>query len=109
MGALTEMNEDELLFRETVRRFAREQIAPLAPAMDQAAALDPALIAQLFELGLMGIEIPEEFGGQGGDFSQCVFAIEEISAVDPAVGVLVDVQNTIVNNAIARWGSEAQK
>ncbi|MDP9170726.1 MAG: acyl-CoA dehydrogenase [Acidobacteriota bacterium] len=106
---LTQLSEEEVLFRDTVRRFAREEIAPLVRQMDDAALLDRALLAQLFKLGLMGIEIPEEYGGQGGNFFQCVLAIEEISAVDPAVGVVVDVQNTIVNNAILRWGSEAQK
>ncbi len=102
---LTHLNEDEQLFRDTVRRFAKEQIVPLVREMDDAALLNKALLKQLFELGLMGIEIPEEFGGQGGNFFQCVLAIEELSAVDPAVGVVADVQNTIVNNAIVRWGS----
>ncbi|MES1261029.1 MAG: acyl-CoA dehydrogenase [Acidobacteriota bacterium] len=106
---LTQLNEDERLFRDTVRRFAREQIAPLARAMDEAAVLDKGLLKQLFELGLMGIEIPEDYGGQGGNFFQCVLAIEELSAVDPAVGVVADVQNTIVNNAILRWGTDRQK
>ena len=102
---LTHLNGEEQLFRDTVRRFAKEQIAPLVREMDDAAVLNKALLKQLFELGLMGIEIPEEFGGQGGNFFQCVLAIEELSAVDPAVGVVADVQNTIVNNAIVRWGS----
>jgi butyryl-CoA dehydrogenase/short/branched chain acyl-CoA dehydrogenase len=106
---LTQLDDDERLFRDTVRRFAQEQIAPLVRSMDEAAHFDKPLIRKLFDLGLMGIEIPEEYGGQGGNFFQCVQAIEEISAVDPAVGVLVDVQNTIVNNAILRWGTEAQK
>jgi butyryl-CoA dehydrogenase/short/branched chain acyl-CoA dehydrogenase len=106
---LTQLDEEELLFRDTVRRFAKERIAPLVREMDEAAHLNPALLRELFELGLMGIEIPEQYGGQGGNFFQCVLAIEEISAVDPAVGVIVDVQNTIVNNAILRWGGEDQK
>jgi alkylation response protein AidB-like acyl-CoA dehydrogenase len=106
---LTSLNEEERLFRDTVRRFARERIAPLVREMDEAAALNKDLLHQLFELGLMGIEIPERYGGQGGNFFQCVQAIEEISAVDPSVGVVVDVQNTIVNNAILRWASDAQK
>ena len=109
MTALTQLNEEETLFRDTVRRFAREQIAPLVRAMDDAAVFDKNLLHQLFELGLMGIEIPEQYGGQGGNFFQCVLAIEEISAVDPSAGVVVDVQNTIVNNAIVRWGNDAQK
>jgi len=106
---LTELTADEKLFRDTVRRFARERIAPLVRQMDERATLDAALIREIFALGLMGIEIPEELGGQGGDFFQCVLAIEEISAVDPSVGVLLDVQNTILNNAILRWATEDQK
>jgi alkylation response protein AidB-like acyl-CoA dehydrogenase len=106
---LTQLNEEELLFRETVRRFAKEQITPLVREMDESAVLNKGLLKQLFELGLMGIEIPEEYGGQGGNFFQCVLAIEELSAVDPSVGVVADVQNTIVNNAIMCWGSNAQK
>ncbi len=103
------LSEDEILFRDTVRRFAREQIAPLVRKMDEESAFDKNLLIQLFDLGLMGIEIPEQYGGQGGDFFQCILAIEEISAVDPSTGVVVDVQNTIVNNAILRWGNEDQK
>lgn len=103
------MSETDDLYRSAVRRFAKECIAPLVRRMDEAAAIEPSLTRQLFGMGLMGIEIPEAYGGQGGDFMQCVIAIEEISAVDPAVGVLADVQNTIVNNAIARWGTEPQK
>lgn len=109
MTPLTHLDEDEQLFRDSVRRFARERIAPLVLPMDEAAVLDKPLLKELFEIGLMGLEIPETFGGQGGNFFQCVLAIEEISAVDPSVGVVVDVQNTIVNNAILRWGGEAQK
>src|ERR1700740_1736189 len=109
MTALTHLNEEESLFRDTVRRFAREEVAPLVRPMDDAAVFDKNLLHQLFELGLMGVEIPEQYGGQGGNFFQCVLAIEEISAVDPSAGVVVDVQNTIVNNAIVRWGTEEQK
>jgi alkylation response protein AidB-like acyl-CoA dehydrogenase len=87
---LTQLNEEELLFRETVRRFAKEQITPLVREMDESAVLNKGLLKQLFELGLMGIEIPEEYGGQGGNFFQCVLAIEELSAVDPSVGVVAD-------------------
>jgi alkylation response protein AidB-like acyl-CoA dehydrogenase len=108
-GPLTQLDDEELLFRDSVRRFARERISPLVRPMDEAAALNKPLLHELFELGLMGLEIPEQYGGQGGNFFQCVQAIEEISAVDPSVGVTVDVQNTIVNNAILRWGTEAQK
>ncbi len=109
MTPLTQLSEEEALFRDTVRRFARERIAPLIREMDEAAVFNSSLLREFFDLGLMGIEIPEEYGGQGGNFFQCVLAIEEISAVDPSAGVVVDVQNTIVNNAIARWGDDAQK
>ena len=108
-SALTSLSEEEELFRNSVRQFARERIAPLVRSMDESALLDKALLHDLFELGLMGIEIPERYNGQGGNFFQCVLAIEEISAVDPSVGVVVDVQNTIVNNAILRWGNDSQK
>jgi alkylation response protein AidB-like acyl-CoA dehydrogenase len=106
---LTQLSEDEKLFQSTVRRFAREQIAPYVREMDEAGVFRKDILAQFFELGLMGIEIPEEFGGQGGSFFQCVLAIEEISAVDPAAAVIVDVQNTLVDNAILRWASADQK
>jgi butyryl-CoA dehydrogenase/short/branched chain acyl-CoA dehydrogenase len=109
MTPLTQLDDEELLFRETVRKFAREEISPLVREMDETAAFNKRLLRQLFELGLMGIEIPEQFGGQGGNFFQCILAIEEISAVDPSAGVVVDVQNTIVNNAVMRWGSDAQR
>src|SRR3989440_2999542 len=106
---LTVLSEEERLFQATVRRFAREQIAPHVREMDEASAFRKDIIRQFFELGLMGIEIPEEFGGQGGSFFKCVMAVEELSAVDPSAGVIVDVQNTIVNNAILRWASPEQK
>src|SRR6266581_3936514 len=106
---LTILSEEERLFQATVRRFAREQIAPHVREMDEAGVFRKDIMRQFFELGLMGIEIPEEFGGQGGSFFQCVMAVEELSAVDPSAGVIADVQNTIVNNAIIRWGSADQK
>src|SRR5580765_7959592 len=106
---LTQLSEEEKLFQSTVRRFAREQIAPHVREMDEAALFRKDILHQFFELGLIGIEIPEEYGGQGGSFFQCVMAVEELSAVDPSAGVIVDVQNTIVNNAIMRWGSAEQK
>jgi alkylation response protein AidB-like acyl-CoA dehydrogenase len=106
---LTQLSEEERMFQSTVRRFAREQIAPHVREMDEAAVFRKDIIRQFFELGLMGIEIPEEFGGQGGSFFQCVMAVEELSAVDPSAGVIVDVQNTIVNNAILRWANPEQK
>ncbi|MSV29042.1 MAG: acyl-CoA dehydrogenase [Bryobacterales bacterium] len=106
---LTALSEEEQLFQNTVRKFAREQIAPHVREMDEAGVFRKDIIRQFFDLGLMGIEIPEEFGGQGGSFFQCVLAVEELSAVDPSAGVIVDVQNTIVNNAILRWANPEQK
>jgi len=106
---LTALSGDEQLFQTTVRRFAREQLRPHARQMDEAGAFRPDLIQQFFTMGLMGIEIPEEYGGQGGTFFQAVLAVEELSAVDPSAGVIVDVQNTICNNALLRWGTKEQK
>ena len=106
---LTVLSEDEKLFQSTVRKFAREQIRPHVREMDETGIFRKDLIQQFFELGLMGIEIPEEYGGQGGAFFQAILAVEELSAVDPSAGVIVDVQNTICNNAVIRWGSAAQK
>src|SRR5579871_4885525 len=106
---VTQLSEEEQLFRDTVRKFARQQIAPHVREMDEAGVFRKDLLRQFFELGLMGIEIPEEYGGSGGSFFQCILAIEELSAVDPSAGVIVDVQNTIVNNAILRWANAAQK
>ena len=108
-AALTVLSEEERLFQSNVRRFASEQIAPHVREMDEAALFRKEILRQFFELGLMGIEIPEEYGGQGGSFFQCVLAVEELSAVDPSAGVIVDVQNTIVNNAILRWATADQK
>jgi len=107
--ALTQLGEDEQIFRDTVRRFALEKIGPLVRSMDESQQMDAALIRRLFELGLMGIEVPDQYGGSGGSFFQAIVAVEEISAVDPSVGVLVDVQNTLVINALIRWASEEQK
>src|SRR6266403_3838694 len=104
-AALTVLTEEEKLFQSTVRRFAREQIGPHVREMDEAGVFRKDIIRQFFELGLMGIEIPEEYGGQSGSFFQCVMAVEELSAVDPSAGVIVVVQNTIVNNAILRWAN----
>lgn len=107
--ALTQLSEDEQMFRETVRQFATEQIGPLVRSMDESQQMDAALIEKLFALGLMGIEIPEQYGGAGGTFFEAILAVEEISAVDPSVGVLVDVQNTLCINALRRWATEAQR
>jgi butyryl-CoA dehydrogenase/short/branched chain acyl-CoA dehydrogenase len=108
-AALTLLSDEEQLFRDAVREFAEGEIRPRVQAMEEAKRHDPALIKGLFELGVMGIDVPEVYGGAGGSFFQVILAVEEISRVDPSVGVLVDVQNTLFNNAIARWGSEAQK
>jgi len=106
---LTQCSEEERMFRETVRRFAAEQIAPLVRSMDEAQQMDAGLVRRLFDLGLMGIAVPEQYGGAGGSFFDAILAVEEISAVDPAVGVLVDVQNTLCINALLRWATEEQK
>jgi alkylation response protein AidB-like acyl-CoA dehydrogenase len=106
---LTELSEDEEMFRASVREFAEGEIRKRVERMDEQGHLDPDLISQCFDLGLMGIETPEEFGGAGGSFFQAILAVEELSRVDASVGVLVDVQNTLVNNAIIRWASSELK
>lgn len=106
---LTSLSEEEKMFQSTVRRFARERIGPHVRAMDEAGVFRKDLLTEMFELGLMGIEIPEEHGGQGGSFFQAVLAIEALAAVDPSAAVIADVQNTIANNILLRWGSEEQK
>ncbi|HEY6374590.1 MAG TPA: acyl-CoA dehydrogenase family protein, partial [Edaphobacter sp.] len=108
-SALTRLSDDEQMFRDTVRRFAAEQIGPLVRVMDESQQMDAGVIRQLFELGLMGIEVPEQYGGAGGTFFEAILGVEEISAVDPSVGVLVDVQNTLCINALVRWANEEQK
>jgi len=108
-AALSELSEDERMFQRSVRQFAADRIAPLVRIMDEAQQMDAELVREMFELGMMGIVVPEEFGGAGGSFFDAVVAVEAISAVDPSVGVLVDVQNTLCANAIARWANEEQK
>ncbi len=102
---LTLLSEDELILRDSVRQFAEAQIRPLVREMDEHAKIPRALVDKLFDLGVMGIEIPETHGGSGGRFFHAVLAVEELSRVDPSVGVLVDVQNTLVINALLRWGN----
>jgi len=109
MNPLTLLAEDESMFRDTCRSFAEERIKPHVRRMDEEAKLDPALIPELFQLGLMGISIPEELSGGGGTFFMSVLAVEELSRVDASFGVFVDVQNTLVNNALMRWATEDQK
>jgi len=106
---LTALSEEERLFQATVRKFAQEQIAPYVREMDEAGVFRKEIIGQFFQMGLMGIEIPEELGGQGGSFFQAVLAVEELSSVDPSAGVVVDVQNTLCINAVMRWGNSEQK
>jgi len=105
--ALSTLSEEEGMFREAVRDFAESEIAPRVTAMDRAQALDPDILPQLFELGLMGIEIPDELGGTGSTFFTSILVVEELSRVDPSVAVVVDVQNTLCINAFLRWGSES--
>jgi len=107
--ALTQLSEDEGMFQNSVRQFAADRMVPLVRQMDESQQFDAGLLKQLFELGLMGIEIPEEYGGAGGTFFEAILAVEAISAVDPSVGVLVDVQNTLCINALKRWASSEQK
>src|SRR5437868_8661848 len=106
---LTTLSDDENLFRDNVRQFADEKIRPLVKEMDEKGVFDHGLIEQFFQLGLMGIEVPEQYGGAGGRFFEAILAVEELSRVDASAGVIVDVQNTLVNNARLRWGNEDQK
>ncbi len=106
---MSELSEDELLLQESVRRFAGAEIAPLSREMDADQKLNPGLLKKLFAQGLMGIEVPEEYGGGGASFFSSILAIEEISAVDPGIGVIVDIQNTLTVNALRQFGSAAQK
>jgi alkylation response protein AidB-like acyl-CoA dehydrogenase len=104
--ALTTLAEDETLLRDSVAEFAEAQVRPLVRDMDEHAKFPKELLAKLFDLGVMGIEVPEQYGGGGATFFHAVLAVEALSAVDPSVGVLVDVQNTLVINALMRWGSD---
>jgi alkylation response protein AidB-like acyl-CoA dehydrogenase len=108
-GPLTQLSEDERLLRDSVREFSEAQIRPLVREMDEHAKIPRALIDKLFDLGVMGIEIPDALGGGGGRFFHAVLVVEELSRIDPSVGVLVDVQNTLVINAVLRWGSAETK
>jgi len=109
MAPLTILSEEERLFQASVAQFAKERLRPHVRAMDEAGQFRAELLREMFELGLMGIEVAEEYGGQGGTFFQAVLAIEELAKVDPAASVIVDVQNTLVNNAIEAWGTSEQK
>ncbi|MDH3211496.1 MAG: acyl-CoA dehydrogenase family protein [Myxococcales bacterium] len=104
--ALTILNEEEELFRQAIREFAEREIGPLVEKMDRQGHYEPEIIPMLFDLGVMGIEIPETHGGAGASFFMSILAIEELSRVDASVAVLADVQNTLVANAILRWASQ---
>ncbi|HXY09179.1 MAG TPA: acyl-CoA dehydrogenase [Terriglobales bacterium] len=106
---LTSLTEDEIMFRDNIRQFAEDQVRPLVKEMDEKGVFEKDLIRQFFQLGLMGIEIPESYGGGGGKFFEAILAVEELSRVDASAGVVVDVQNTLVNNALLRWGNEEQR
>lgn len=106
---LVALTEDEVLFRENVRQFAEDSVRPKAREMDEKGVFERALIDQFFQLGLMGIEVPEQFGGAGGKFFDSILAVEELSRIDASAGVIVDVQNTLVNNALLRWSTDDQK
>ncbi len=106
---LTALTDDEVLFRDQVRQFANDSIRPKVREMDEKGVFEPAIIQQFFQLGLMGVEIPEAYGGAGGTFFESILLVEEVSKVDPSAGVIVDVQNTLVNNALMRWTNEDQK
>ena len=106
---LTVLSEEEAMFQQAVREFAEEKVRPLSHEMDEKGALDASLIPPCFELGLMGIEIPEALGGAGGSFFLATLAVEALSQVDASAAILVDVQNTLVNNCLLRWANDAQK
>ena len=109
LPALTTLSDDERLFRESVLEFAAREVRPLVREMDEHAKIPRTLIDKLFDMGVMGIEIPESYGGAGATFFHSVLAVEALSQVDPSIGVLVDVQNTLVINALLRWGSDEIK
>src|SRR6202040_3202729 len=106
---LTSFSEDEIMFRNNIRQFADERVRPLVKEMDEKGIFDKSLIHEFFQLGIMGIEIPEQYGGGGAKFFEAILAVEELSRVDASAGVVVDVQNTLVNNALLRWGNAEQK
>jgi short/branched chain acyl-CoA dehydrogenase len=106
---LTQLSEEETMFQASVRRFAAERLAPHVRAMDDAGVFHKELIGEMFDLGLMAIDLPEEYGGQGGTFFQSILAIEELAKIDPSASVIVDVQNTLFNNALVRWADNDQR
>src|SRR2546428_4345121 len=106
---LTTLSEEEELLRDTVRAFAEREVRPRVAAMEQASTVDPTLLAKCFDLGLMGIDVPEAHGGSGGSLLMTVLAVEELSAVDASVAIFVDVQNTLVNTLLRKWASDDVK
>jgi alkylation response protein AidB-like acyl-CoA dehydrogenase len=106
---ITHLSETETLMQESVSKFANEVVLPKVREMDEAEAMDPTLVEQLFEQGLMGVEIPEEYGGAGMNFTAAIVGIEELARVDPSVSVMVDVHNTLVNTALMRWANPQVK
>jgi short/branched chain acyl-CoA dehydrogenase len=108
-AALTTLSEDESAFRDAVASFAQQEVRPRVQEMERAARIDPTLVPALFDLGLMGIEVPEQYGGAGGSLMMVTLAVEEISRVDASAAIMVDVQNTLVNYPIMRYGTEAQR
>src|SRR2546423_955832 len=106
---LNSLTDDEILFRDNIHQFAEEKVRPLVKEMDENAVFDHGLVEQFFHLGLMGIEVPEQYGGGGAKFFEAILAVEELSRVDASAGVIVDVQNTLVNNALLRWATADQK
>src|SRR5262245_60370594 len=106
---LTDLSEDEAMFRDQVRQFAETEVRPLVAQMDKDAQIPRKLIDKCFELGIMGVEIPEKYQGAGATFFMSVLVVEELARVDASLAVLVDVQNTLVNNALLRWGTEEQR
>ena len=109
MNPLTVLSEDELLFQQEVTRFSREVVRPKVEHMDETESMDPGIIRQLFEMGMMGIEIPENLGGAAGSFFMAILAVEELSKVDPSVAILADVQNTLVNNIFLNYGNDEHR
>ncbi len=109
MEPLTRLSDEEELFQSTVGQFARERLAPHVRQMDETGVFRKDLLGELFDLGLMAVDVPEDYGGQGGSFFQTILAIEELAKVDPSASVIVDVHNTLCNSALQRWGTEQQK
>lgn len=107
--ALTKLSQDEKMFQQAIGSFAEKTVAPLVEEMDREQKLDQEIIDQSFQMGLMGIEVPEQYGGAGSSFFSAILAIEQLAKVDPSVSVFVDVQNTLVNNALLNWATDAQK